>query len=85
MGGTDYMVKPFEPDTLKAKMAVLVGHKEAEQSLRESAKEAQKMAMMALTATSELGQVIQFVELMANINTMHALAAQVLKTCKTWF
>ncbi|MFT7243656.1 MAG: DNA-binding response OmpR family regulator [Candidatus Azotimanducaceae bacterium] len=82
VGGTDYMVKPFEPDTLKAKMTVLVGHKEVEKSLRESAQEAQKMAMMALTSTSELGQVIQFVESIANITSMDALAAQVLKTCK---
>jgi hypothetical protein len=38
---------------------------------------------MALTSASELGQVIQFVEFIAHINTMNLLANQVLMTCNS--
>lgn len=80
-GGTDYIVKPIEPDALKAKLTVLVGQHTLEIQLRNAAKEAQKTAMLALTSTSELGQVIQFVESVAAINSVDALAMQVLKIC----
>tara|TARA_R110002110_G_scaffold290967_2_gene505009 strand:- start:515 stop:1720 length:1206 start_codon:yes stop_codon:yes gene_type:complete len=80
-GGTDYIVKPFEPDALKAKLAVLIEKHKLEVALRNAAKDAQKTAMLALTSTSELGQVIQFVESVAGINNCDALAMQVLKTC----
>jgi CheY-like chemotaxis protein len=80
-GGTDFIVKPFEADALKAKLKVLVDKHALEVQLRSAASEAQKTAMLALTSTSELGQVIQFVESVASINNVDALAMQVLKTC----
>lgn len=80
VGGTDYLVKPFEPDTLRAKLTVLAERHNHEVELKKSAADAQKTAMIALSSTAELGQVIQFVESIAGTSDHHELAQQILKT-----
>lgn len=59
-GGDDFIVKPFNPDELRSKIAVarrIIGEK---RRLRESAGFAQRTAFTALSSMGELGIVIEF-------------------------
>ena len=61
-GGDDYFVKPFEPETLMARINVLVRYRDSQRELQQRYKEAQKTAHIAMTGSSELGLAMQFVE-----------------------
>ena len=62
MGGDDYLVKPFEPENLIARIRVLIKYREEQQELQTQYELAQKTAFIAMTGTSELGMAVQFVE-----------------------
>ncbi|QYZ64597.1 MAG: histidine kinase [Gammaproteobacteria bacterium (ex Lamellibrachia satsuma)] len=62
MGGDDYLVKPFEPENLIARIRVLIKYREEQQVLQAQYEQAQKTAFIAMTGTSELGMAVQFVE-----------------------
>ncbi len=62
MGGDDYLVKPFEPENLIARIRVLIKYREEQQELQAQYELAQKTAFIAMTGTSELGMAVQFVE-----------------------
>ncbi len=62
MGGDDYLVKPFEPENLIARIRVLIKYREEQRELQAQYELAQKTAFIAMTGTSELGMAVQFVE-----------------------
>lgn len=62
MGGDDYLVKPFEPENLIARIRVLIKYREEQRELQSQYDLAQKTAFIAMTGTSELGMAVQFVE-----------------------
>ncbi|RLJ17418.1 response regulator [bacterium endosymbiont of Escarpia laminata] len=62
MGGDDYLVKPFEPENLIARIRVLIKYREEQQELRAQYELAHKTAFTAMTGTSDLGMAVQFVE-----------------------
>lgn len=59
-GGDDFIVKPFNPDELRSKIAVARRILEEKKNLRESAGFAQRTAFTALSSMGELGIVIEF-------------------------
>jgi len=61
-GGDDYLLKPCEPETLLAKVRVLLRYRDHELNLYQQFEEAQKTAHIAMTGSSELGMAMQFVE-----------------------
>jgi len=61
-GGDDYLVKPFERDNLLARIRVLIRFRNQRKELAAQYEVAQKVAHVALSSTSELAQVVQFVE-----------------------
>lgn len=81
VGGTDYIVKPFDPDTLRAKLDVLLEHHKLEAILRKTALNTQDSAILALTSTSDFGQLIQFVESVASIVSIDALVMKIIQAC----
>jgi DNA-binding response OmpR family regulator len=61
-GADDYLVKPFEAEFLRAKVAKIVGTFLEHQELNKKANDAQGMVFEALTSSAELGRALRFVE-----------------------
>lgn len=59
VGGEDYIVKPFAPEELKAKIAHLLAMTADRNSLRERADYATSAAMTAITSMGEMGALLQ--------------------------
>jgi len=74
VGADDYVVKPFVPETLRAKLHVLVKYRDVSTFLREQVNEAQKTAYIAMTGSSELGQAMGLVEQSYAINNYDDLS-----------
>ena len=62
VGGDDYLVKPFESETLLAKAKVLVKYNQEKKELHEQYEVAQKTAQIAMSGSSELGLTVRFIE-----------------------
>ena len=58
-GAEDYIVKPFEPQELLAKIASLVGKLSQQSQLQEMANYASRTAMTAMSSMSEMGSLLQ--------------------------
>ncbi|WP_076410696.1 PleD family two-component system response regulator [Shewanella sp. UCD-KL12] len=70
-GADDYIVKPVEPEILFAKVANCLGQRLKMAKAKESATEAMGIAMEAMTVSSELGQVVQFIKDVQSIEQAH--------------
>jgi len=88
VGGDDYIVKPFEPETLLAKVKVFGKHYQDKSELKDQCETAQKTAQIAMTGSSELGLAMQFVESSYSIynyadlaNSMFAVTSRLNLNC----
>lgn len=61
-GADDYIVKPFQPEDLKAKINVLIQYRLRHREIAQQVDEARKTAFIAISSTSDLGQAITFIE-----------------------
>ncbi|MBV1876321.1 MAG: response regulator [Pseudomonadales bacterium] len=82
VGGSDYLVKPFEVDTLKAKTRVLIELHDSQTQLNKQIEDAKKTAQIAMTSTADLGLVLQFVEQCFQIADAERLAKSILGVAK---
>ncbi|MDH5392880.1 MAG: response regulator [Gammaproteobacteria bacterium] len=78
-GADDYIVKPFQAETLKAKLAVVGRYRKTEEELSNKVREAEVTAHMALSGTSELGLVISYIEASHSIYDYQNLANEFFK------
>lgn len=62
VGADDYLVKPFEPENLIARISVMQRLSNQRVELMSRYQAAQETAMLALTGTGELGMAMQFLE-----------------------
>lgn len=74
VGGDDYLVKPFEPETLSAKIKVLLKYTDKHKELHQQYEVAQKTAHIAMSGSSELGLAMRFVEETFSIHDYEGLS-----------
>lgn len=74
-GADDYIVKPFQPEELKAKINVLLQYWERRKKLVSEVEEARKTAFIAISSSSDLGQAITFIEKTHTISSYDQLAS----------
>ncbi len=74
VGGDDYLVKPFEPEALSAKIKVLLKYTDKHNELHQQYEIAQKTAHIAMTGSSELGIAMRFVEETFSIHDYEGLS-----------
>jgi len=73
VGANDYVIKPVDRDELVKKIATRLEHRQETKRAKDDAKMAMNVAMEAMTASSELGQIIQFVKDSSALNTLDAV------------
>jgi CheY-like chemotaxis protein len=61
-GADDYVVKPFHPEEILAKIKVLIQFRLRRHELAKEVDEARKTAFIAISSSSDLGQAISFIE-----------------------
>lgn len=74
VGADDYLVKPFEPENLVARVRVLQRFREQRSELLSDYQAARETAMVALAGTSELAMAMQFLERSHSLGDIPALA-----------
>ena len=79
-GGVDYVVKPFNLNELKKKIKVLLDQKSEMKVLEANASEAMKVAMVAMTSSGELGNVLEFLSKSFSCHSTTELAETILST-----
>lgn len=84
VGATDYLVKPFQSHDLLAKLRVLGQLSEQQSKLKEEVSEARKTAHVAMSGSSELGLVMQFVERSYEMDDYEELAKGVFKVLNSF-
>ncbi len=77
-GGEDYIVKPFDPQELKAKVAQLLRTVSERERLKEMANYATNTAMTAMTSMSEMGALLESLKNFSACSDYRSLADAVL-------
>ncbi len=80
VGGNEYITKPIDPDLLLQKINNHLSHQNEVKQAKESANEAMKVAMEAMTSGSELGQIIEFVKSTHDVTSLDGIGE---KFCET--
>ena len=74
VGGDDYIIKPIDPKELILKVGRVLEVHDQNHSLQDMMNQSQKVAMQAMTYSSDLGQVIEFFKNSVGTNSFKELA-----------
>ncbi len=81
-GGDDYVIKPFEGAELQLKLENLLSSYEKRADLEAQVQQASDIAFNAMANSSEIGNVMQFVEQSSAVNDENELASLLLATLR---
>lgn len=83
-GAEDYIVKPFGHDELKQKLIKLNQVLIEKQNLQAQIKDATSTAFNAMANSSEMGQIVNYVEHIGEIDDVHALAGALMECLRSF-
>jgi DNA-binding response OmpR family regulator len=72
-GGNEYITKPIDPERVLERVNYFIDHQAETNKAKEDASNAMKVAMEAMTSSSELGQIIEFVKTSQEITTLEGI------------
>ncbi|WP_250656076.1 response regulator [Alkalimarinus coralli] len=81
-GADDYLTKPVEAETLYKKITSCLQRQQSVKTAQTDASEAMRIAMEAMTTSSELGQIVQFVKNVQLITTPQAVGEAIQSIAK---
>ncbi len=81
-GANDYLIKPIDAEKLYAKVATVLEQAKSKKLATQNANDAMKIAMEAMTVSSELGQIVQFVKEAEMHNNAKAVASALVDISK---
>ena len=76
VGGNDYITKPINPEHVIDRVKYFIDHQAEANQAKSDANTAMQVAMEAMTSSSELGQIIEFVKSAQDINTLEGIGKQ---------
>ena len=80
VGGIDYVTKPFAPDILISKIELAIRAREEKNRLAQDFKMATDTAMMAMSSSGELSQIISFMRESFSAETLESLSEVIMNT-----
>ncbi len=83
-GADDFVIKPFDMAFLQTKLTVINKYYSERKKLSQKIKLAEDTAFTAMTGSSELGQVVSFVEKSYGVSTPEELAEHFLNLTRVW-
>ena len=81
-GGDEYINKPVNEKELAEKIELQLANVQERKAIEENATEAMKVAMDAMTSSSELGQLISFVSDAQSAKTLTNMGEMIVQVCK---
>ena len=72
-GGNDYITKPIDPEHVMDRIKYFIDHQTETNQAKADANTAMQVAMEAMTSSSELGQIIEFVKSSQSISTLEGI------------
>ena len=84
VGAEDYIVKPFGHDELKSKLKTLNQVLLEKESLEQQVEDATSTAFNAMANSSEMGQIVNYIESIGNINNTKALGEALVHCLKSF-
>lgn len=78
-GGDDFIVKPFDADEFRRKVAVALKNQRVQESLRGQAGEAMQIAMSAMSDSGAMGTILGFVREAFHLSRLDELAAALVR------
>lgn len=81
-GAEDFVIKPISPSQLKAKLDRALQLSFSSRQLKRQLENSREVAMKALTTSSELGEIIQFLEKSFECNEYEDVAKNIFKVLK---
>ena len=84
VGGIDYVIKPFDPNVLSSKIELVIQNRKQKNALKEESQFASKTAMAAMSNSSELGIIMNFMRSSFQLDSLHQLAQSVTQVCSQY-
>jgi DNA-binding response OmpR family regulator len=78
VGGTDYIIKPIEPEILSTKLDLVLSYRAAHKEVHTQKDQATQTAMLAMTSSGEQSVIIEFLRKSFECDTYEAIAEALL-------